>query len=126
MRKPKLLSPLNCQMDGCKMPAPFQIFELSQSGNPLRLNDAGTEFWVLLNDKSRCSFSCCKSCFASLNIDNVQHMLQDQIYTWGMEIITKPSGFYEFSTAIVNHISKTVFLRAVAFTKEERGLSSAV
>ena len=97
------------------------IYLFDKHGQPIKLNDKGMTFWVKFNDGSFAEFAICKQCFLSLNQEKIEKIMQDEIYTWGMEIIGHPHSLLETLSQLKWYIETAVHLRIVQYgkTKEE-------
>jgi hypothetical protein len=89
-----------------------QIY-LFSNGKPVALNDEGMTFYAKYNDGSLAEYSICKSCFPALTQEQVDKLMQDEIYTEGMQIICTPLGILDFTKQIKNYVETTVHLRIV-------------
>ena len=49
--------------------------------------NGGFEFFVLFNDNSRASFSCCEECYKNITQEQLDEIMKSQILNWGLEII---------------------------------------
>lgn len=106
------------------------IYNFDKDGRPVKLNRLGASLWVLFNDGSNAEFSVCKECLeklalAELEHDVLTHLVNRQILTWGLEVIDVPLGAYSFGVQLHAHITKVVFLKAIAWAKDKDGLPAA-
>jgi len=72
-------------------------------------NEYYREFWVQFNDDTKAAFACCSDCFNHLNVDRVEKLVSDQLFTWGQEILKQHAWF----------VNSACHLRLKAFAKDK-------
>lgn len=70
------------------------------------------EMWVKFDDGSIAAFAVCSDCHNNLNKERVEHLVRNQVYTYGYEIVELMSWF----------ISSGCHLKLDKFAKEKNEL----
>ena len=112
----KLLKPKDCPV--CEK----IIYLFDKNGKPLQLNEQGMNFSVLFNDGNNAEFAICKDCYSTITPEQLDKLMQDQIYTWGIEIVNTPLGLLDYSKQLLWYIQTAVFLRIVKWSKHKEEL----
>jgi hypothetical protein len=114
--KHKWLKPKDCPV--CEK----IIYDFNEKGIPVKLNENGKTFWVRFNDNSKAQFAICKECFIELNQAQINALMEDQKYTWGMEIINSALSIAETFKQWSWFVNEAVFLEIIKWSEKEDGI----
>lgn len=118
MFKHKLLAPKDCPV--CEK----IIYIFNERSKPVKLNDEGMLFWVKFNDDTNAQFAICKDCFLTLKQEQLDKLMQDQIYTWGIEIINTPMGIADLGAQLKWYVNTAVHLKIVKHGRDKDAIQT--